>query len=108
MPYIVVNTPNNPGFNCTLDGFGNAYLLFSAALPSQYPFGAEPHNEEAKPHKPERWQEDSTRNFGATGIYPPPGEEAARIRKRKSPIQPEHHFRNQAILGFYGAISAID
>jgi hypothetical protein len=23
MPHIAVNTPDNPGFNCTLDGFGN-------------------------------------------------------------------------------------
>jgi hypothetical protein len=84
MPHIVVNTPNNPGFNCTVDGFGNAYLLFSAAFRSNIHFGAKPHNEEAKLHKPERWQEDSTHNFGPTVIYPPSGEEAARSSAREN------------------------
>jgi len=92
-------------FNCTLDGFGNAYLLFSAALPSQYPFGPNRITREAKLHKPERWQEDSTRNFGATVIYPPPGEETTRApaSENRRPIGST----NQTILGFYGAISPI-
>jgi hypothetical protein len=86
-------------FNCTLDGVGNVYLLFSAALPSQYPFGPNRITREAKLHKPERWQEDSTRNFGATVIYPPPGKEtSARTRKRKSPTHREHQSNNIGIL----------
>src|SRR5258705_5433811 len=57
-------------FNCTLDGFGNAYLLFSAALPSQYPFG------------PNR----ITSNFWGNRDLPAPRRgNNARTRKRISP-----------------------
>ncbi len=42
MPHIVVNTSDNPGFNCTLDGFGNVNCVKGLWVARQLSFNTDP------------------------------------------------------------------
>jgi hypothetical protein len=42
IPHIVVNTPENPGFNCTLDGFGNTSCVKGIWVARQLSYNTDP------------------------------------------------------------------
>jgi hypothetical protein len=42
IPHIVVNTPDNPGFNCTLDGFGNVSCVKGLWVARQLSYNTDP------------------------------------------------------------------
>lgn len=42
MPHIVVNTPDNPGFTCTLDGYGNVNCIKGLWVARQLSFNTDP------------------------------------------------------------------
>jgi len=42
IPHIVVNTPDNPGFNCTLDGFGNVSCIKGLWVARQLSYNTDP------------------------------------------------------------------